>query len=74
MTTSANYLTDDQLATELEAVAESELARHLSMAKDWYPHEYVPWSEGSDFDGPLGGRAWSEEEQRFDEAAPLRTP
>ena len=62
-------LTDEQLQVELEPVVEREINRHLSMAKDWYPHEYVPWSEGEDFDGPLGGRAWSEDEQRFSEAA-----
>ena len=60
---------DAQLARELEPVAERELARHLSTARDWYPHEYVPWSEGEDFEGPLGGRAWDPSEQRFGEAA-----
>ncbi len=24
--------------------------RHFSIAKEWFPHEYVPWSQGSDFD------------------------
>ena len=63
------HLTDAQLLTELEPVVASELDRHLSMAKDWYPHEYVPWSEGEDFDGPLGGRAWTDDELRFPDAA-----
>lgn len=63
------HLTDDQLLTEMEPVVARELDRHLSMAKDWYPHEYVPWSEGVDFDGPLGGRAWEEGELRFSDAA-----
>jgi acyl-[acyl-carrier-protein] desaturase len=63
------FVTDETLQVELEPVVARELDRHLSMAKDWYPHEYVPWSEGEDFDGPLGGREWSEEEQRFTEAA-----
>jgi acyl-[acyl-carrier-protein] desaturase len=62
-------LTDEQLQVELEPVVEREINRHLSMAKDWYPHEYVPWSEGEDFDGPMGGRAWEESEQRFSEVA-----
>ena len=60
---------DDVLARELEPVAERELARHLSTARDWYPHEYVPWSMGEDFSGPLGGRDWSPTEQLFSEAA-----
>ncbi|MFI0485168.1 acyl-ACP desaturase [Actinomadura sp. 9N215] len=50
------------LMTDLEPVAERELNRHLSMAKEWFPHQYVPWSEGRDFDGPLGGEPWSLEQ------------
>jgi acyl-[acyl-carrier-protein] desaturase len=42
----------------LEPVVEANLNRHLSTAKEWFPHEYVPWSQGTDFDGVLGGQAW----------------
>jgi acyl-[acyl-carrier-protein] desaturase len=35
---------------ELEPVAERLLNRHLSMAKEWMPHQYVPWKLGRDFD------------------------
>jgi acyl-[acyl-carrier-protein] desaturase len=39
----------------LTEVLETRLAagtdRHLAVAKEWFPHEYVPWSQGSDFDG-----------------------
>ncbi len=66
---SAPEIPDDVLARELEPVAERELARHLGTARDWYPHEYVPWSQGTDFDGPLAGRVWTDAEQRFDDAA-----
>ncbi|MDQ6649981.1 MAG: acyl-ACP desaturase [Actinomycetota bacterium] len=38
------------LLIELEPVVAGELDRHLSVAKDWAPHEYVPWSQGRDFD------------------------
>lgn len=69
MTSPAPTFTDDQLLAELEPVVAQELDRHLSMAKDWYPHEYVPWSLGEDFDGPLGGREWTSDEQKFGEAA-----
>jgi hypothetical protein len=41
---------DTDLLCELEPVAERLLNRHLSMAKEWLPHEYVPWSLGRDFD------------------------
>jgi acyl-[acyl-carrier-protein] desaturase len=46
------------LLRDLEPVVEVNLNRHLTTAKEWFPHEYVPWSQGSDFDGVLGGRAW----------------
>jgi aminoglycoside/choline kinase family phosphotransferase len=36
-------------AHELEPVAERLLNRDLSMAKEWMPHQYVPWSLGRDF-------------------------
>jgi acyl-[acyl-carrier-protein] desaturase len=37
------------LLRELEPSAEKNLDRHLSMAKEWMPHEYVPWDQGRDF-------------------------
>ncbi len=57
------------LVAELEPVVGAELDRHLAIAKDWYPHEYVPWSEGTDFDGAYEGQAWSPEQSRLDEVA-----
>jgi acyl-[acyl-carrier-protein] desaturase len=41
---------DTDLLCELEPVAERLLNRHLAMAKEWLPHEYVPWRLGRDFD------------------------
>jgi acyl-[acyl-carrier-protein] desaturase len=57
------------LLTELEQVVETNLNRHLATAKEWFPHEYVPWSEATDFDGPLGGQAWAREQSRLSEVA-----
>ena len=37
------------LLVELEPVVEANLDRHLDAAKEWMPHEYVPWGEGRDF-------------------------
>ena len=41
--------------SDLTEVLETRLAtaidRHFSVAKEWFPHEYVPWSEGQDFEG-----------------------
>lgn len=38
------------LLIELEPVVEANLNRHFSVAKEWMPHEYVPWSQGRDFE------------------------
>jgi acyl-[acyl-carrier-protein] desaturase len=57
------------LLTELEPTVESNLNRHLHTAKEWFPHEYVPWSQGTDFDGVLGGQPWSAEQSTLSEVA-----
>ncbi|MFG3699252.1 acyl-ACP desaturase [Micromonospora sp. NPDC047620] len=62
-------LSQTALLLELEPVVETNLDRHLSMAKEWFPHEYVPWSEGRTFDGPLGGEAWSETDSTIPDIA-----
>ncbi|MQS14318.1 acyl-ACP desaturase [Streptomyces kaniharaensis] len=56
--------TDTRLILALEEVVEKELDRHLGVAKEWMPHEYVPWSRGRDFDGVLGGEAWAVEQSQ----------
>ena len=43
--------TQHQLLEELEPAVAKELDRHLAIAKDWMPHEYVPWTEGRNFAG-----------------------
>jgi acyl-[acyl-carrier-protein] desaturase len=45
----------------LEPVAEQLLDRHLSMAKEWMPHDYVPWSLGRDF----GTEPWTPHQPRL---------
>ncbi len=54
--------------TELEPVVAQNLDRHLAIAKEWHPHDYVPWSQGRDF-AFLGGEDWSPEQSRLDESA-----
>jgi acyl-[acyl-carrier-protein] desaturase len=56
------------LLTELEPVVGENLDRHLSMAREWHPHDYVPWSQGRDF-AVLGGADWEPEQSRLDETA-----
>ena len=51
---------------DLEPVVARELARHLEVAREWMPHEYVPWSRGRDFDGPMGGEEWELSQSTLD--------
>ncbi len=62
-------LTQTQMLLELEPVVEENLNRHLSMAKEWFPHEYVPWSDGRNYDGPLNGDAWTVEDSKMSDVA-----
>ncbi|NRQ33456.1 acyl-ACP desaturase [Nonomuraea sp. NN258] len=62
-------MTQTELLHELEPVVAGELDRHHQMAKEWFPHEYVPWSEGRDFDGVYGGQAWQEGDSKIPEPA-----
>ena len=61
-------LTDLQLLRELEPVVEANLNRHLSMAKNWNPHDYIPWSEGKNYYA-LGGADWDPEQSKLSEVA-----
>ena len=62
-------MTQTQLLLELEQVVEENLNRHLSVAKEWLPHQYVPWSDGRNFDGPLNGDAWSPDDSPMSDVA-----
>ena len=52
-------MNETQLLNELTEVAEKLTSRHYETCKPWYPHEYVPWSMGRDFEP---GTKWSPEE------------
>jgi acyl-[acyl-carrier-protein] desaturase len=41
---------DKVLLAELEPTGAQLFERHLATAKEWFPHELVPWSRGRDFD------------------------
>ena len=56
---------DAQLLAELEPTAVQLFERHLGTAKEWFPHELVPWSRGRDF---AAGDGWCPEEAPMDEA------
>ena len=53
---------------ELEPVVAQNLDRHLSMSREWFPHDYVPWSRGRDF-AFLGGEDWQPEDSPLDPVA-----
>jgi acyl-[acyl-carrier-protein] desaturase len=57
------------LLRELDQVVEGELNRHLGVAKEWFPHDYVPWSEGRSFDGLMGGEPWRESDSKTSDVA-----
>jgi acyl-[acyl-carrier-protein] desaturase len=61
-------LTDLQLLQELEPVVEQNLNRHLSMHKNWNPHDYIPWSDGKNFYA-LGGQDWDPEQSQLSDVA-----
>ncbi|MEP6666564.1 MAG: acyl-ACP desaturase [Nocardioidaceae bacterium] len=57
------------LLQQLEQVVEVELNRHLSVAKEWFPHEYIPWSEGRNYEGLMGGDPWSPDDADIPDVA-----
>jgi len=54
------------LVRALDPVVATEIERHLAMAKEWFPHEYVPWAEGTNYDGIYGGEAWDPSQSPVD--------
>ncbi len=64
----ARDLTQLELLHELVPVAEDNVNRHMSMAKEWHPHDYVPWDEGRNF-AALGGVDYEPEQSRLSEVA-----
>jgi acyl-[acyl-carrier-protein] desaturase len=56
------------LLAELEPIVATNLDRHLSIAKQWHPHDYIPWSRGRDF-AFLGGTDWAPEDSPLDPVA-----
>ncbi|MEU1209828.1 acyl-ACP desaturase [Nocardia sp. NPDC005825] len=61
-------MTPVELLVELEPVAEANLNRHLGLAKEWHPHDYVPWDEGRNF-AAMGGIDWEQDQSRLSPVA-----
>ena len=60
--------TTQDLLEQLEPVVAENLDRHLSLAQEWHPHDYVPWSQGRDF-AFLGGEDYAPEQSQLSETA-----
>jgi acyl-[acyl-carrier-protein] desaturase len=60
---------ETNLLRELDQVVEGNLNRHIQVAKEWFPHDYIPWSEGTNYDGLMGGKAWEESDSRVSDVA-----
>ena len=50
------------LLREIEPVAGELLNRNLGVAKEWFPHEMVPYSRGKDF---VAGEQWKDSDTDF---------
>jgi acyl-[acyl-carrier-protein] desaturase len=50
MTTTPRSPDDLNLIHELMPAAEKLMDRHVGSSKEWFPHLYVPWSRGRDFE------------------------
>jgi acyl-[acyl-carrier-protein] desaturase len=41
-------MTDVTASPDFDQTARNLLERHLSQAKEWFPHEFIPWAQGRD--------------------------
>ncbi|MBX5330562.1 acyl-ACP desaturase [Rhodococcus fascians] len=64
----ARDLTQLELLQELVPAAEDNVNRHISMAREWHPHDYVPWDEGRNF-AALGGTDYDPEQSKLSDVA-----
>ncbi len=62
-------LSQTELLLELEQVVEQNLERHIDVAKEWFPHEYIPWGDGRNFDGLMEGDAWTPDDSPMSDVA-----
>ncbi|WP_377450558.1 acyl-ACP desaturase [Rhodococcoides fascians] len=64
----ARDLTQLELLQELVPTAEDNVNRHISMAREWHPHDYVPWDEGRNF-AALGGTDYNPGQSKLSDVA-----
>ncbi|MFT4128329.1 MAG: acyl-ACP desaturase [Gordonia sp. (in: high G+C Gram-positive bacteria)] len=66
--TSDTRMTGSDLLRELLPVCETEVERHMTMTREWHPHDYVPWDAGRNF-AALGGVDWDPEQSQLSDVA-----
>lgn len=54
---------NETMLAELAPATQVLLDRHLETAEEWFPHEFVPWDQGQDFDK---GEKWNPSESPLD--------
>jgi acyl-[acyl-carrier protein] desaturase len=59
-------MTMTNLPSDLQPVVAALLDRHLENAKEWFPHDLVPWSQGRDF---TEDEVWDPNEVHVSDAA-----
>ena len=64
-------MTMKHLPSDLQSTVATLLERHLENAKEWFPHEFVPWSRGRDF---VGTDEWDPNEVKLSEATQKSRP
>ncbi|MGW4531062.1 acyl-ACP desaturase [Nocardia sp. NPDC004340] len=63
-----NVLADRDLLDSLATEVENNLTRHIDASPGWQPHDYVPWSDGRNFQA-MGGTDWDPAQSELSEVA-----
>lgn len=63
----ADRLSDRELLAELEPVAEQQLRAHEKIADEWFPHDFIPYSMGRDYDTD----PWTPDQARLEGVAQI---
>ncbi|GAB3209401.1 acyl-ACP desaturase [Nocardia tengchongensis] len=63
-----NVLADRDLLESLAAEVEENLTRHIAVAAEWQPHDYVPWDSGRNFQA-MGGTDWEPSQSELSEVS-----
>jgi len=61
----SNESRDATILQEIEPAVARLIDRHEAIAKEWFPHEYVPWSLGRDYDK----EPWTPDQSRLEGVA-----